>query len=55
MKVLVVYHSLYRDVLQLARAVEEGVKSVPGVEAVRLIHKRDQSLFPRRRERCNPR
>ena len=34
MKVLIVYHSLYGHVLQLARAVEEGVKSVAGVEAV---------------------
>jgi NAD(P)H dehydrogenase (quinone) len=34
MKVLVVYHSVYGHVLQLARAVEEGVKSVSGVEAV---------------------
>jgi NAD(P)H dehydrogenase (quinone) len=34
MKVLIVYHSLYGHTLQLARAVEEGVKSVTGVEAV---------------------
>ena len=34
MKVLVIYHSLYGHTLQLARAVEEGVKSVAGVEAV---------------------
>jgi NAD(P)H dehydrogenase (quinone) len=34
MKVLVVYYSLYGHVLQMARAVEEGVKSVQGVEAV---------------------
>jgi hypothetical protein len=34
MKVLVVYHSIYGHVLQLAKAVEEGVKSVFGVEAV---------------------
>jgi NAD(P)H dehydrogenase (quinone) len=34
MKILVVYYSLYGHTLQLARAVEEGVKSVPGVEAV---------------------
>ena len=34
MKVLVVYHTVYGHVLQLARAVEEGVKSVSGVEAV---------------------
>ena len=34
MKILIVYHSLYGHTLQLARAVEEGVKSVPGVEAV---------------------
>lgn len=34
MKVLIVYHSLYGHTLQLARAIEEGVKSVSGVEAV---------------------
>jgi NAD(P)H dehydrogenase (quinone) len=34
MKVLIVYYSLYGHTLQLARAIEEGVKSVPGVEAV---------------------
>jgi NAD(P)H dehydrogenase (quinone) len=34
MKVLVVYHTVYGHVLQLARAVEEGVKSVSGIEAV---------------------
>ena len=34
MKILVVYHSVYGHVLQLARAVEEGVKSVSGVEVV---------------------
>jgi len=34
MKVLVVYHTTYGHTLQLARAVEEGVKSVAGVEAV---------------------
>ena len=34
MKVLIVYHSLYRHTLQLARAVEEGVNAVAGVEAV---------------------
>jgi NAD(P)H dehydrogenase (quinone) len=34
MKVLVVYYSRYGHVLQLARAVEKGVKSVQGVEAV---------------------
>src|SRR5580765_6336518 len=34
MKILIVYHSLYGHTLQLARAVEEGVKSVSGVEAV---------------------
>jgi NAD(P)H dehydrogenase (quinone) len=34
MKVLVVYHTVYGHTLQLARAVEEGVKSVSGVEAV---------------------
>jgi len=32
MKLLVVYYSLYGHVLQLARAVEEGAKSVAGVE-----------------------
>lgn len=34
MKVLIVYHTVYGHTLQLARAVEEGVKSVSGVEAV---------------------
>src|SRR5260370_16761490 len=34
MKVLVLYHTIYGHTLQLARAVEEGVKSVVGVEAV---------------------
>ena len=34
MKVLVVYYSMYGHVRQLADAVLEGVKSVPGVEAV---------------------
>ena len=34
MKVLVVYHTTYGHTLQLARAIEEGVKSVAGVEAV---------------------
>ena len=32
MKLLVVYYSMYGHVLQLARAVEEGAKSVAGVE-----------------------
>ena len=34
MKVLIVYHSLYGHTLQLARAVEQGVKSASGVQAV---------------------
>ncbi|MGA8571531.1 MAG: NAD(P)H:quinone oxidoreductase [Desulfobaccales bacterium] len=34
MKVLVVHYSMYGHVLQLAQSVLEGVKSVPGVEAV---------------------
>ena len=34
MKVLVVYHTIYGHTMQLARAVEEGVKSVAGVETV---------------------
>ena len=34
MKVLIVYYSRYGHVLQLARAVEKGVRSVGGVEAV---------------------
>jgi len=34
MKVLIVYHTIYGHTLQLARAVEAGVKSVAGVEAV---------------------
>src|SRR6476661_5767884 len=32
MKVLIVYYSLYGHVMQLARAVEEGAKSVAGVD-----------------------
>src|SRR5437879_10287232 len=34
MKIPIVYHSLYGHTLQLARAIEEGVKSASGVEAV---------------------
>lgn len=34
MKVLVVYYSMYGHVLQMARAVEAGVKAVAGVDAV---------------------
>jgi NAD(P)H dehydrogenase (quinone) len=34
MKILVVYYSMYGHVLQLAQAVAEGVKSVPGAEVV---------------------
>ena len=34
MKVLVVYHSVYGHILKMAQTVEEGVKSVNGVEAV---------------------
>ena len=34
MKVLIVYHTTYGHTLQLARAIEAGVKSVAGVEAV---------------------
>jgi NAD(P)H dehydrogenase (quinone) len=34
MKVLIVYYSLYGHTYRLARAVEKGVKSVAGVEAV---------------------
>jgi NAD(P)H dehydrogenase (quinone) len=34
MKLLVVYYSMYGHVLQLARAVEEGAKSVAGVEVI---------------------
>jgi NAD(P)H dehydrogenase (quinone) len=34
MKVAIVYYSLYGHVLQLARAVEEGAKSVPGTEVL---------------------
>ena len=34
MNILVVYYSLYGHVLQLARAVEEGAKSVAGVEVI---------------------
>jgi NAD(P)H dehydrogenase (quinone) len=32
MKVLIVYYSMYGHVLRIARAVEEGVKTVDGVE-----------------------
>ena len=32
MKILIVYYSMYGHVLQLARAVEQGAKSVPGAE-----------------------
>jgi NAD(P)H dehydrogenase (quinone) len=34
MKVLVVYYSMYGHVLQLARAVEQGAKSVEGVDVI---------------------
>jgi NAD(P)H dehydrogenase (quinone) len=34
MKVLIVYYSMYGHVLKLARAIQEGVGSVPGAEAV---------------------
>src|ERR1700747_2141807 len=34
MKILVVYYSMYGHVLQLARAVEEGAKSVAGAEVI---------------------
>jgi len=34
MKLLVVYYSLYGHVLQLARAVEQGAKSVAGVDVI---------------------
>lgn len=34
MKLLVVYYSMYGHVLQLARAVEEGAKSVAGVDVI---------------------
>ncbi len=34
MKVLIVYHSLYGHILRMARAVEEGVDSVQGIESV---------------------
>lgn len=34
MKVLIVYHTTYGHTLRLARAVEEGVRSVAGIEAV---------------------
>jgi len=34
MKILVVYYSMYGHVLQLARAVEQGAKSVAGVEVM---------------------
>ena len=34
MKILVVYYSLYGHVLQLAQAVAEGARSVPGAEVI---------------------
>jgi NAD(P)H dehydrogenase (quinone) len=34
MNVLIVYHTAYGHTLQLARAVEDGVKSVAGIQAV---------------------
>lgn len=34
MKILIVYYTMYGHVLRLARAVEEGAKSVSGVEVV---------------------
>jgi multimeric flavodoxin WrbA len=34
MKVLIVHHPTYGHTLHLARAVEEGVNSVAGIEAV---------------------
>ena len=34
MKILVVYYSMYGHVLELARAVEQGAKSVPGAEVM---------------------
>src|SRR3954453_7718368 len=34
MKILIVYHTTYGHTLQLARAIEAGVKYVPGIEAV---------------------
>lgn len=34
MKILIVYYSMYGHVLQLARAVEQGAKSVPGAEVL---------------------
>ena len=34
MKILVVYYSMYGHVFQLARAVEEGAKSVAGAEVL---------------------
>ncbi len=32
MKILIVYYSLYGHILEMARAVEEGAKAVPGAE-----------------------
>jgi NAD(P)H dehydrogenase (quinone) len=34
MNILIVYYSMYGHVLQLARAVEEGARSVPGAEVI---------------------
>ena len=45
MKVLVVYYSMYGHPLQLARAVEEGAKSVAGVDVMlRRVAEFDEGL-----------
>ena len=48
MKVLVLYHTVYGHMLQLARAVEEGVKSVTEVE---LVFRRAPEFPQRKRTR----
>lgn len=47
MKVLVVYYSLYGHVLKMAKAVEDGVRSVEGVEVVvRRVERFDEGKTP---------
>ena len=48
MKILIVYYSLYGHTYHMARAVEKGVTSVPGVEAEPLTERQ-----PLREQRVN--
>ena len=34
MKVLIVYYSMYGNIYRLAEAISEGVREIPGAEAV---------------------